>query len=72
MSERLSRRTVTFVIRLWAEYLAQAPPAWRGEIEQVGCSDWRDEDRQALGERRWTFSTLDELLDFLQQQAVAG
>ena len=29
------RRTITFVIRLWAEYLEQNPPCWRGEIEQI-------------------------------------
>ena len=33
--QTLPRRTATFVIRLWAEYLEQAPPAWRGEIEHV-------------------------------------
>ena len=27
---------VTFIVRLWAEYLEQTPPAWRGEIEHVG------------------------------------
>lgn len=36
MSARLSRRTVTFVVRIWAEYLEQTPPAWRGEVEHVG------------------------------------
>ena len=36
MSDPLPRRTVTFVVRLWAEYLEQTPPAWRGEIEDVG------------------------------------
>lgn len=36
MSERLPRHTETFIVRLWAEYLEQTPPAWRGEIEHVG------------------------------------
>jgi hypothetical protein len=36
MSTGLSRRTETFIVRLWAEYLVQRPPAWRGEIEHVG------------------------------------
>jgi len=36
VNESLSRRTVTFVIRIWAEYLEQTPPVWRGEIECVG------------------------------------
>ena len=36
MGTYLSRHTETFVVRLWAEYLEQTPPAWRGEIEHVG------------------------------------
>lgn len=36
MSARLARRTETFVVRIWAEYLEQTPPAWRGEVEHVG------------------------------------
>jgi hypothetical protein len=35
MDNSLSRRTVVFVVRVWAEYLELAPPAWRGEIEHV-------------------------------------
>jgi len=35
VSEHLSRHTVIFVVRLWAEYLEQTPPAWRGEVEHV-------------------------------------
>jgi hypothetical protein len=35
VSERLPRRTATFIVRIWAEYLGQSPPAWRGEIEHV-------------------------------------
>jgi hypothetical protein len=36
VSDHLSRHTETFVVRLWAEYLEQTPPTWRGEIEHVG------------------------------------
>jgi hypothetical protein len=32
----LVRRTETFIVRMWAEYLDQTPPIWRGEIEHVG------------------------------------
>ncbi|MBC8248501.1 MAG: hypothetical protein H8E90_02380 [Anaerolineales bacterium] len=39
MSDPLPRRTMTFVVRLWAEYLEQTPPAWRGEIEDVGSGE---------------------------------
>ena len=35
----VSRRTETFIVRLWAEYLEQTPPAWRGEIEHVGSKE---------------------------------
>jgi hypothetical protein len=35
----LHRRTETFVVRVWAEYLEQTPPAWRGEIERVGSGE---------------------------------
>ncbi len=37
--QALLRRTATFVVRLWAEYLEQTPPAWRGEIEHVGSGE---------------------------------
>ena len=30
------RRTEVFVLQVWAEYLDQTPPVWRGEIEYVG------------------------------------
>jgi hypothetical protein len=36
MTEPHQRRKLTFVIRVWVEYLEQSPPVWRGEIEQVG------------------------------------
>lgn len=39
MSEPLRRRTVTFIVRMWTEYLEQTPPAWRGEIEHVGSGE---------------------------------
>jgi hypothetical protein len=26
-------------VRLWAEYLEQSPPAWRGEIEHVDSKE---------------------------------
>ena len=31
----LRRCTETFIVRLWAEYLEQTPPSWRGEIQYV-------------------------------------
>ena len=29
------RHTQTFILRIWREYLAEVPPSWRGEIEDV-------------------------------------
>jgi hypothetical protein len=34
-----SRHTETFIVRLWAEYLKQTSPTWRGEIEHVGSRE---------------------------------
>jgi hypothetical protein len=33
MKNPCERHTVVFIVRLWAEYLNQQPPAWRGVIE---------------------------------------
>jgi len=41
MSDPLPRRTVTFIVRLWVEYLEQTRPSWRGEIEHVGSGQVR-------------------------------
>ncbi len=32
MTDPLQRHTILFVVRVWAEYLVQEPPSWRGEI----------------------------------------
>lgn len=36
MREPPARRTEAFIVRLWAEYLKQTPPVWRGEVVHVG------------------------------------
>ena len=47
----------SFLIRLWCEANLRAfPEEWRGEVEHIQSG------------RRWSFSTLDELLDFLRRQ----
>ena len=33
MSRPIARRTTTFIVRVWAEYLEQNPPTWRGEVQ---------------------------------------
>jgi len=54
VSDRLPRRTVIFIVRVWAEYLEQTPPVWRGEVEDV-------ESKEVT-----RFQTLDEVTDHLQ------
>ncbi len=66
MREPLPRRTVTFVVRFWAEYLEQFPPIWRGEVERVGDSNWYGEVEPVQSRRCDTFRNLDELLDILR------
>ena len=58
MSDHLPRRTVTFIVRLWAEYLEQTPPTWRGEIEHVGSGEVK------------RFGNVDEMLEFIEGLAV--
>jgi len=36
MNDIPRRNTLTFVVRVWIEYLEQTPPSWRGEVEVVG------------------------------------
>jgi hypothetical protein len=51
---------ISFLVRLWREpgQETPTPPAdWHSEIECIQTG------------KRWTFHTLDELLEFLRQQA---
>ena len=59
MTGYLRRRTVAFTVRIWAEYLEQNPPSWRGEVACIGS------------ERQVVFTDLDRLFEFLQGEAVA-
>jgi hypothetical protein len=50
----------SFLLRLWSESSVSASvpaPDWHAEIEQIQSGE------------RWTFGNLDELLEFLRQQA---
>ncbi len=67
MDDHLDRRTVTFIVRLWTEYLKQPSPTWRGEIEYAGSSDWQNKDMHIQSGQRWTFNSPSELLNFLRQ-----
>ena len=53
------RRTEAFIVRLWAEYLEQTPPSWRGEIQHVESGEVR------------RFATFGEMTDFIRRRAVA-
>ena len=37
--QALPRRTVIFIVRVWAEYLEETPPLWRGEIERADTGE---------------------------------
>jgi hypothetical protein len=50
----LVRRTETFIVRIWTEYLEQTPSTWRGEIEHVS-------NRQVIH-----FRNIDEMIDFIK------
>ena len=39
MSVLPKRQTVTFIVRIWAEYLYEQPPRWCGVIEPVGFAE---------------------------------
>jgi hypothetical protein len=56
MSSLTSRRTVTYIVRVWAEYLNEQPPRWCGVIELVGNGE------------RFHFSGINEMTDLIQQQ----
>lgn len=49
----------SFLLRLWSESSAASVPApdWHAEVEHIQSGE------------RWTFDSLDELLEFLRQQA---
>ncbi len=55
MSNPLQRRTISFVVRVWAEYLYQQPPSWRGSIEM--CDQ----------EEKIAFSSLEEMSRIIQR-----
>jgi len=39
MHPSATRRTRTFILRVWCEYLDETPPSWRGEIEDTRTQD---------------------------------
>ena len=59
MRQLLHRRTATFVIRVWAEYLELEPPIWRGEILLPS------------GETHAYFHTLDDIAAFIEAHTLS-
>ena len=59
MSDLLQRQTVSFVVRVWAEYQTQSPPACYGEVECLNSGEKRHF-------RRWEDITL-----FVERQTAA-
>jgi len=49
---------VTVIVRLWAEYLEQTVPTWRGEIEHVGSGEVK------------RFGDVSKMLEFIEGLAV--
>jgi len=57
MAAPLHRQTISLIVRVWAEYLNDQPPAWRGVIEGAEPGDINP------------FTSLDELTQIIQQKA---
>ena len=49
---------ISFLIRLWRE----------PEQESDSTADWHSEVRHIQSDRRWTFASLDETLEFLRRR----
>ena len=58
MKSPLTRRTVTYIVRVWTEYLHETPPVWRGEITLVD------------GEEVHHFKDLEELNALIRRSIV--
>ena len=58
MKNPCKRYTVVFIVRLWAEYLTEQPPSWRGVIEG-------SEPGQAT-----PFTSLEEMNELIKQKTM--
>ncbi len=50
------RKTITYIVRVWAEYLNESPPRWRGIIEPVD------------GDEKIYFTEITQIVDLIQQK----
>lgn len=55
----LHRQTIALIVRVWAEYLDDQPPTWRGVIEGSEPGDINP------------FTSLDELTRIIQQKSLS-
>ncbi|MAT44174.1 MAG: hypothetical protein CL609_17720 [Anaerolineaceae bacterium] len=58
MTKPLKIHSISFVLRVWAEFLTREPPQLRGEIENV-------ENKQRI-----YFSKLEDIQQFIKKSAV--
>lgn len=59
MKSPLTRRTVTYIVRVWTEYLGETPPVWRGEVALVNGEEvhyFRDLEEMTAWIRRYAES----------------
>jgi len=56
MTSHPSRHTVTYIVRIWSEYLDESPPRWRGVVVPVG------------EETPLHFAGLGEMLEIIRQK----
>ena len=59
MTAPLHRQTVVFIVRVWAEYLNEQPPCWRGVIEG-----------REPGELN-PFTSIEEMTQIMQQKSIS-
>ncbi len=57
MKSPLTRRTVTYIVRVWTEYLHATPTVWRGEVALVE------------GEEVYYFRDLEEMTAWIRGSA---
>jgi hypothetical protein len=55
----IKRRTCVYVVRIWAEYLNEQPPCWRGIIEGSEPGE------------KVPFTSLEELQELIQQKTLS-
>lgn len=60
MSPAVEFSYASFLIRLWRQ---------TGPLKEQGSNQWQSEVEHIQSGQRWKFNTIEELLDFMRQQA---